>query len=115
MEKQAKDLYTKLVMYSTGLHQKKMTSYEIKEVLMGNGIHEALADKLTEKGYHGYRKMVKTANIHMILGALLLTIGLLTTFSTWNASGGTPTMLAYGAILAGLVELIAGIILRRKL
>jgi hypothetical protein len=115
MEKQAKELYTKLVMYSTGLHLKKMAPHEIKEALMGNGIQEALADKLTQQGYHGYRKMVKTANMHMILGTLLLTIGLLLTFSTYSATGGTTTVLSYGAILIGVGELVVGIISRRKL
>ena len=110
MEKQHEELYANLMNYAVALHSENKATFEVKEALKEKGLPEELADKISNQSYDLYIELVnKKANKNILWGAVWLLGGLFVTIASYN-SGGGRYVLAYGAIIGGLVQLVSGFV-----
>lgn len=87
-----------------------MTSYEVIEALKKRGVSEEDAAKLYQEcDEHFNQEMRRKGNRKILIGGLVLLIGLVVTIATTKNGGG---IIAYGAIIYGLIDLVWGFKIR---
>lgn len=115
-DNELKNAYTAMLNYAVTLQAADQTSHEIKKALKEKGLtDDALIKKITdESGDIYYTIANKKANKNILWGAVCLVIGLLITLLSYKAGGG-KYILAYGAIIGGLIQLVGGLYRKSQL
>jgi hypothetical protein len=97
---------TELRNYTRTLVESELTSYEVIEALKKRGLSEEQATQAynhVEEEYNA--QMRKKGTTKMIIGILVLLVGTVVTVATANGKGG---VIAYGAIIYGVINTVIG-------
>jgi hypothetical protein len=114
MENQTEELYSNLLTYGASLHAENKTSWEVKEALKEKGLSEELAEKIADQSRQLYTEaVIKKADKNILWGSVWFVGGLIVTLVSMG-SGGRRYIVAYGAIIGGLIQLISGLVQRNK-
>ena len=104
-----------LLVRAKALHRIDKESYEIKKELMQMGADEVTAVRISQKaGDFVDEEKSKQATKGIVRGSIIMSIGLLITIGTYMA-GGRSFIVAYGALLGGLIDLCSGLYQKSKL
>jgi hypothetical protein len=114
MENQTQVPESNLVNYAAALHAENKTSWEVKEALKEKGLSEEQAERIAEESRSLFTDaVIQKANKSILWGSVWFVGGLLVTLISMG-SGGRRYIVAYGAILGGLIQLISGLVQRNK-
>jgi hypothetical protein len=113
MENQTEELYSNLLTYAASLHAENKTSWEVKEALKEKGLSEELAEKIADQSRQLYAEaVIKKADKNILWGSGWFVGGLIVTLVSMGS--GSRYIVAYGAIIGGLIQLISGLVQRNK-
>ncbi|OQP66739.1 hypothetical protein [Niastella populi] len=114
MENQTQIPDSSLVNFAAALHAENKTSWEVKEALKEKGLSEEQAERIAEESRSLFTDaVIEKANKNILWGSVWFVGGLLVTLISMG-SGGRRYIVAYGAILGGLIQLISGLVQRNK-